>query len=251
LGLQTSVDRRTEVDKRQTTRSQSGFTLIELLAVMAIIAILAAIVAPSVSGTKNTSQEAQAAQDGIQVRNAATEYFSDQNVIEGLTTQATSTLLGVTVATNSEAYTGSNSSTSTIASQKTSSRWPELFITSSSTSTSVYRVEFPITATSTDIVKVYVVDKDDNTIGASTLFGKYTAVDTSKLVSDGYMEVAPDSAASTTTLSTETPHQFLWLFKKSKSPGSPTEDARDVTVFKLESTEKSGSTYTLKYKQIF
>jgi prepilin-type N-terminal cleavage/methylation domain-containing protein len=242
------------------SRSSRGFTLIELLAVMAIIAILAAIIAPSVSGTKDTSQEAQAAQDGIQVRNAATEYFSDRDLIEGLTTQSTSTLL-VGVATNSETYTGSNATTTSAATQKISSRWPEKFITSSSTSTnSIYYVEFPITGSANDLTIVYVVDDDDKTIAANTLFGKYTAVDTATLVSQGYLEVAPGTADDTTTQGSTAAHDFLWLLKKSTSPGSPTEDARDVAVFKLAETSTvtipngtlpSLTKYVLVYRRVF
>jgi type II secretory pathway pseudopilin PulG len=218
---------------------------------MAIIAILAAIVAPSVSGTKNTSQDAQAAQDGMQVRTAANEFFADQNVIEGLTSQATSTLL-VGVATNSETYTGTNATTTTASLQKVSTRWPEKLITSTSTSTdSIYYVEFPITGSANDIGTVYVVDIDNKTIGASTLFGSYTAVDTAKLLSTGYLGVKPDSADAKTTLGSTAVHNFLWLFKKSTSPGSPTQDGREVTVFKLETTEKVGTKYTIKYKQVF
>jgi len=239
----------------RSARMQRGFTLIELLAVMAIIAVLAAIVAPAVSGTKNTSTDAQAAQDGLQVRTSATSYFKDQTAIEGVTKVATSTL-GVAVALNSETYTGTNATTSTSTLQTISSRWPEKFITSSATSSnSIYYVEFNPSGTTTgvEIATVYVVDKDGKTIAADTLFGKYTAVDISALITGGYQETKPGTADSTITLGSTVVHQFIWLFRKSTSPGSVTVDNREVTIFKLETTEKNTTTnkYTIKYKQIF
>lgn len=235
----------------KSARMQRGFTLIELLAVMAIIAVLAAIVAPAVSGTKNTSTEAQAAQDGLQVRTAATSYFKDQTAVEGLTKVATSTLQ-VGVALSSGTYTGTNATSSTSTLQTISSRWPEKFITSSAgSSTSVYYVEFELVSTTSTVAIVYVVDKDNNTIAADTLFGRYTAVDIATLISGGYTETRPGSADSTLGLGATTVHQYLWLFKKSTSPGSPTVDNREVTIFKLETTELNAGKYTIKYKQIF
>lgn len=240
---------------RQAKGSQSGFTLIELLAVMAIIAILAAIVAPAVSGTKQAGVEAQAAQDALQVRTAADDFFSDQNAVEILTSEAVSSLavaLGTT-GVNGTTFTGvTDSSTTTIsATQKTSSRWPEKFITASATSSAVYYVEFA-TSTSADLEEAWVLDFDDKIIGGVELLNKYTAIDISKLRSPKeYLSEDPDSANLTITLGTTNVHQLIWLFKKTKSPDSPTDDGREVRVFKLREAVKGASKHTLIYERVF
>lgn len=252
-------ERRTEVNRmKQTLRSQGGFTLIELLAVMAIIAVLVAIVAPAVSGTKNSSTEAQAIQDAMQVRAAAIDFFQDQNSTEVLTSELASAItpLGVKVGEdNSATYSGSNTATTTVtANQQKSSRWPEKFIVSASTSTdSIYYLEFDTGGAT--IETVYIVDSDNKIIDLNDLLVDYTAIDVDTLVlsSNKYLEEEPTSGDTVTDLAgtSSDPHTFLWLFKKTKSSGSSTFDNREVKVFKLESATKVGAFYTLKYVEIF
>lgn len=226
---------------------------------MAIIAVLVAIVAPAVSGTKNSSTEAQAIQDALQVRAAATDFFQDQNSTEVLTSELASAItpLGVKVGENNSAtYTGSNTATTTVtANQQKSSRWPEKFIVSASTSTdSVYYLEFD-TGGATPIDTVYIVDSDNKIIDLNDLLDAYTAIDVDTLVlsSNKYLEEEPASGDTVTDLAgtSSDPHMFLWLFKKTKSSGSSTFDNREVKVFKLESATKVSSVYTLKYVEIF
>ena len=248
----------------RAVNSQKGFTLIELLAVMAIIAILAAIVAPAVSGTKDTGANAQAGQDALQVRTAANQYFTNQETVEVVTTNDITTL-DVTLAqaaANGTAFNPSSlpSTTSTIvATQKTSSRWPEQFITSSATSTdSVYYAEIPV-ANGGNIGAVYFVDKvvtdpdDDGTvIGGVALLEGYSAIGVDTLVTGNYLESEPQSADATRVLdSSTTVHTLVWLFKKTSTPGTTDQQGRDVRVFKLTTATKNGNVFDLTYERIF
>lgn len=248
---------------KQAVTSQRGFTLIELLAVMAIIAILAAIVAPAVSGTKDAGADAQAVQDAMQVRTGSNEYFTDQDTVEVVSADTAITSLQVKLATtNGQAFDGSNTATTTASvTQKTSSRWPEKFITSSSTSTALYYTELPVSG-STTIGTVYFVDKvvtdpdDDGTvISANELLGNYTAIDVDTLVSKDYLEAAPQSADAKRELDNGTTtvevHALIWLFKKVNTPGSDDAAGRDIRVFKLTTATKSGSNFILTYERIF
>lgn len=230
---------------------------------MAIIAVLVAIVAPAVSGTKNSSTEAQAIQDAMQVRAAATDFFQDQNSSEVLTSELKGDISPLEVKVGEDSatstYTGTNAATTTVTvDQQISSRWPEKFIVSNSTSTdSVYYLEFDnggAGGTST-IDKVYIVDSDNKIIDLNDLLDDYTAIDVDTLIDSDqqYLEEEPASGDTVTDLSgtSSDPHTFLWLFRKTKSSGSSTFDNREVKVFKLESATKVGSVYTLKYVEIF
>lgn len=250
----------------QRLRRQRGFTLIELLAVMAIIAILAAIVAPAVSGTKDTSTDSQAAQDALQVRAGANQYFSDQEAVEGIETNTISSLSikVATIASDGDDFDGTNEVSGTItATQKTSSRWPEVFITSSATSSdSVYYVELPASGTST-IDTVYFVDIDDTVIGGKTLLEKYTAIDFDALLDGNYIEAKPKGVDGTRDLvignTTKKVHTLIWLFRKTSQPGTSDQTGRDVRVFKLAVAEKvandqptlPASEFILTYERIF
>lgn len=223
-------------------RSARGFTLIELLAVMAIIAILAAIVAPAVSGTKDSGVEAQVSQDALQVRNAANQYFSDQDAVEVVTKDPVTTLAVKVPATSAEGETLSDGTATTAnvnATQETSSRWPELFITSSATSTdSIYYAEFPVTSNG-NINTVYVVDFGDKVISGKTLLEDYAAVNFSTLVSKDYLEAQPQGVDSIRQLdSSTTVHSLLWLLIKVNSPGSDDAAGREVRVFRLAQVKK-------------
>ena len=251
--------------KLMRLRSQRGFTLIELLAVMAIIAILAAIVAPAVSGTKDNGVEAQAGQDAMQVRTAANDYFSDQNAVEVLSSEAI-TSVGVALPTSTEdgttfVDTETDSSTTTIsATQKTSSRWPEKFITASATSTAIYYTEFALSS-SNDLNEAWVLDFDDEIIGGADLFTNYTAIDIDEMRSPKeYLTEEPKSADLTVTLGSTNVHTVIWLFKKTTSPDSPTDDGREVLVFKLAEAKKVSvpngtlpalTKYDLTYRRVF
>lgn len=247
-------------------RAQRGFTLIELLAVMAIIAVLAAIIAPAVSGTKDTSAQSQASQDALQVRSGANQYFSDQETVEGVESKDVSSLSVklATAASDGDDFTGDNAvSTSISATQKISSRWPELFITSSATSSdSAYYAEFPVSGT-TVIDTVYLLDFDDVVIGGQALLEKYTAVDFDALLDGNYLEAKPKGVDATRDLvigdTTQSVHTLLWLFRKTNTPGSTDQTGRDVRVFKLAEAEKVGNDvptnpameFALTYERIF
>lgn len=250
----------------QRLRRQRGFTLIELLAVMAIIAILAAIVAPAVSGTKDTSTDSQSAQDALQVRAGANQYFSDQEAVEGVETNTISALSikVATTAADGDAFTGSNEVSGTIAAtEKTSSRWPEVFVTSSATSSdSVYYVELPVSGSSV-IDTVYFVDSDDTVVGGQTLLEKYTAIDFDALLDGNYIEAKPKGVDATRDLvignTTQAVHTLVWLFRKTSTPGTTDQTGRDVRIFKLTEAEKvandqptiPASEFKLTYERIF
>ena len=243
---------------------QGGFTLIELLAVMSIVATLAGIVSTSVSGSNEASQTAAAQQDASTTTSAAGSYFADQEGAEvSISRPVTLTALfddevaGDLIATQ----------------QKTSTRWPETFIseelaTVGATPTTPYINEFPTSKAAANgrVVNVSIRGKNNaddspgDSISRSDLLTGYTALDFDRLVGDGteanaggYSEKAPSSATQTTEALGLDFHNFLWLFKKSTSAGGSGEnDSRVITVFKLERVETTSTgTVDLAYVQIY
>lgn len=232
-----------------------GFSLLELLAVMAIVAVLAAVVAPVVSGSRGASSDAQASQDLGQVRAAASGFFKDQGTFDAIKVFSTNSTSSVSLAAASLAFDGSGATTTIVSDQRITSRWPELFISTTATSTnSAYHVEIPIFPSSNpDIDRVWVVDDFGNTIAAATFWGRYTAVDFSALIAGNYMETRPQSAGLLRPVGSGTQvHRFLWLFRKSKNVGSTSFDNREVVVFQLEEASKNPASnkYTLTYRQV-
>ena len=243
---------------------QGGFTLIELLAVMAIVSTLAGIVSTSVSGSNEASQSAAAQQDASTTTSAAGSYFADQ---EGAEVSVSSTV------TVTALFDGEVSSDVVSIEQKTSTRWPETFITEElasvgATSTTPYASEFPTSNAATNGIVVNVsirgTEKADGTPGdpilREVLLSGYTAVDFDRLVGDGtdpseggYSEKAPSSATQITEALGVDFHNFLWLFKKTTSSGGGGEnDSRVISVFKLERVDSSTSdTVDLTYVQIY
>ena len=227
--------------KERMSLGQKGFTLIELLAVMAIIGILASIVVPAVSGTGETGRDAQTKQDAGSADTAELDFYQAATGGETLTQDAAV----LTTKVNGTA----SSATST---QIISSRWAEKFITTAgSTSTAVYHVEFP--TGDSEVVDVVITDSDAAAIAESTLLEDFTAVDFDTLVTDGFMKKAPVSSSS---LSNDTYHNFLWLLEKETSASSSTSnDTRELLVFKLISVtvvDAGGmDEITLTYVQIF
>lgn len=92
-----------------------GFTLIELLAVMAIVAVLAGIVSVAVTGSGQTSRDAQVQEDANSTGSALTDFFDNQPITELFDT------LEVTVTLKSSTFTD--------VTEKTSNKFPEIFIT--------------------------------------------------------------------------------------------------------------------------
>lgn len=238
-----------------TRDGNRGFTLIELLAVIAIVAVLAAVVAPVVSGSKGASSDSQASQDIAQVRTAANEYFKDQSTVDAIGTFSTTATSSVALAAASLTFDGSGATTTVVSPQRISSRWPELFISTTSTSTnSVYHVEFPIFPSSNpDIDTVWMVDDLGRSIAAATFWGRHTAVDFSALVAGNYLDVKPQSADLLRSIGSGTQvHRFLWLFRTTKNAGSTSFDSREVVAFQLEEASKNpvSNKLTLTYRQV-
>ena len=249
---------------KRILRGEGGFTLIELLAVMAIVSTLAAIVSTSVSGTNETSKGAAAQQDASTTVSAAGAYFADQEAAE---------VLVPNIVTVTGLFDGEVAGDAVAITQKTSTRWPETYITEELTAegdtpTTPYINEFPTINAATDgiVVNVSIREKNnpDDTAGdfisRSDLLTGYTAIDFSRLVGDeteenlgGYSEKAPDSATSTTQALDVEFHNFLWLFRKTTSAGGSGEnDSRVITIFKLERVDTtSDTTVDLTFVQIY
>jgi type IV pilus assembly protein PilA len=60
-------------------KEQKGFTLIELLAVIVILGIIAAIAIPAISNVINKSEKKAAAQEGLQIINAAKMFMANES----------------------------------------------------------------------------------------------------------------------------------------------------------------------------
>jgi prepilin-type N-terminal cleavage/methylation domain-containing protein len=234
-------------------RSQRGFTLIELVAVMAILAVLVAIVAPAGINSERASITSQAQSDALQVRNAASEFFTRQNESE-VRTPHTVTLT-----------TKVNAATVVASAQLVSSRWPEIYVTQGSgvptlsgrTANSLYSAIFE-TATGPRVVNVVLKDKNGAAISGSDLLTKFTAIDAPKLVAQGLLSKLPDGVdkTSATGIGTLKAPNLLWLFKR-QSSSLGTDDDRAVTVFTLVKVEQieptaggGATTVNLTYEQI-
>ena len=230
----------TETRLTKLVKGCKGFTLIELLAVMAIIGILAAIVVPAVSGTSGTSKDAQTQTDAGSTDSAAINFFQNQTQGETLSSETVSTTSKI------------NGSAATIVEQVISSRWPERFITNlgGSTTTASYINEFTTTGSppfAKALNDVTILGRSDAVISASDLLSKYTAVDLDLLERLGYLQQVPSSSSS---LSQNRFHDFLWLFKKQATAGSTGTDSRKLSIFKLSAVTIGDTTIDLKYEQI-
>ena len=214
----------------RTVREQSGLTLIELLAVIAIIGILAGIIIPSVSQFGGESESAQAQQDVGSLSTAVTDYNNDKS---GETFTA---LQDISLTTKVNGNSVSNVTSTT------SSLWPEVFITG--TSTAAYTVVFATSGS--DPFNVTITDTDDVEISGSDLLEGFNAVDFTTLVNDGYLQEEP---ASVSAASAGGFNQFLWLLEKKSTTGQ-TDDSRAIALFELTSEVESSGVITLAYAQV-
>jgi len=243
---------------KKITKGQKGLTLIELLAVMAILGILVAIVAPAVTGTRGASVDAQVLQDATQVRQAATDYFADQNESEVRTPHS----VDLTTAIGSVQVTA--------AEQVISSRWPEKFITTADATNfhAVYANEIPTSVSSTDgiVVDVILFTEDSVSLAGGDFLADFTAIDIDGLVSTNILGKAPaghglESTAATISATDHDIYNFLWLFEKTSSStaAEAADDNREVAVFKLVKIDRVEAAYgygaaitvELTYKRIF
>ena len=248
--------------KSRIARRQRGVTLIELLAVMAILSVLVAIVAPAVTGTKEAGVDAQVLQDAIQVRTSATDHFRSQNKADVRTPHTIDTTAKLTSVAG-ELADEATTAVVTDAEQVIGTRWPELFITTAASSTfpARYAEVFTTSASVTDGVvdRVILLGKDGKTILGKDVLENFTAIDTSLLVTEGFLlsEPAGTQRKSKGVTGSLFPN-FLWLFRKTTSAASSANnDSREVVVFKLikiDRVEISGVAATqvdLTYRQVF
>ncbi len=169
-------------------RTERGFTLIELVAVMAILAILVSIVAPAVTDTAQTSvqAQAQAQADSLQARNAAYQFYQREEKAEFLTPHTAE----LTATINDEDIT---------ATQKISSRWPELFIAIESDSgffsEAGYPAVFPTEDSPADdlVVAITLLNRlnEDVDGGGVGFLENHTALDLDLLVTQGLLTDLP------------------------------------------------------------
>ena len=171
-------------------RTERGFTLIELVAVMATLAILVSIVAPAVTDTAQTSVQAQAQADSLQVRNAAYQFYQREEKAEFLTPHTA--VLTATI--NDEEVE---------ATQKISSRWPELFIAveidSTFFSVAGYPAVFPTAGSPSDdvVVAITLLNRLNEPVegGGVAFLEGHTAVDLDLLVDEGLLTDLPKGLA--------------------------------------------------------
>lgn len=249
--------------RRANGRAQAGFSLLELVAVMAILAILVAIVMPSATNMQQASVRSQVQGDSQQVRNAAADFFKDQQESEVRTPHS------VTVTAADDGVAGSLSSTQ----QVVSSKWPEVFITEDTATVpdltgtrsqnARYSDVFPTSTSDTHGVVVKVAMETENgrlsVDGDGGLLDDYTAIDLETLIDEGYLADRPeaedrkgDAGVLLDREDLEVPN-FLWLFKKEGSSGGQ-NDMRQVAVFQLANLELAGGGQAtgvhLAYEQI-
>ncbi|MFH1140325.1 MAG: type II secretion system protein [Chloroflexota bacterium] len=217
-------------------RGQRGFTLIELVAVMAILAILVAIVAPAAINSERASITAQAQADSQSVRNAATDYFTQNSKSEVRIPHSVTTITQVdgVVASNKQ--------------QEVSTRWPEMYITeitasvpnlvtlAGRTENAKHEAIFQTTTDSTLNVHNVILKKTSSAnVSANDLMTKYTAIDLDKLDALNLLKQMPEGVGQTsaTGISGLNAPNFLWLFKKADSSLGNANDDRVVVVFTL------------------
>ncbi|MBI2829774.1 MAG: prepilin-type N-terminal cleavage/methylation domain-containing protein [Chloroflexi bacterium] len=223
--------------KSTIKKGQKGLTLVELMVVMSILAVLAAIVFPAVSGTQEVSKGSQVKQDASTVANAVSDSFKDQVGAE-IVTPKTVTIL-----------------TTTGIVEKTSTRWPELYISGTG---EIYAAEFP-TAAGTGKASALVITDKNNTklvdtaastaITAEAFVEARQAIDMQSLADDKYMPSVPKSF----TDKSGTYHNFLWLVKRTSSAGG-SDDSRQVEVYRLVRVESTGTASdgdALTYEQVY
>ena len=202
---------------------QRGFTILESVAVLAIIAVLAGIVTTSVAGVSGASQDSQALRASTDIGNAAADYFFDRDGVATIIPLELPVLnLSLTVV------------------QEISSRWPEDFVTS------IYQNVFPPDPTTT-VTEITFLDEDGETLATAAkatdfavndILAGFTAVDFSALVAQEYIKSEPVSVGQKSGPFSD----YLWLFEKANSAGSPVENAsRNVALFKLVVVQKESA----------
>ncbi|MBI4219815.1 MAG: Ig-like domain-containing protein, partial [Chloroflexi bacterium] len=218
--------------------------------------MLAAIIAPAVSGSKEAGIDAQVVQDAMQVRRAASAFFSDQSASETRKFHTVTTTTKLPTAGGLAAEDGDPKRVVT-AKQGISSRWPEKFVTSGTTSFDSLAKYSDVVQTSADPVAdtVILLDGDNKTISGRTFLEQMSALDIDTLVTKDFLSEAPKGFDRT---SNGFPN-FLWLLDKSTSNPANPDDSREVAVFKLLKVDKiegqktAGGTQKVKltYRQIF
>lgn len=253
----------------RTFRIQNGFTLLELMAVMAIIAILAAVIAPLIAGTKETSVDSTTLEDAHRVRDAAANFFDQQSEVEVRTSHAV-TLTASTTASVGKLVadlTATDFVAAATSSQQRSSRWPEKFITTASTSTfpAVYEMVFTTSGSGNangKVRRVILLDKEGESVNGQAFLNGHTAIDIDALKTLNLLRQSPSSVEQDTVALSGTlaVPGFLWLFEKTTAAGgaSAAGGSREVVVYKLLAAEHieptPGATPTqvdLTYQRIF
>ena len=220
----------------RVARGQRGVTLVELLAVIAIIAVLIGVIAPATTSGKDGAVDAQVLQDAARVRDAASDFYTDQNEAETRSPHTVDMFTKLPTNTG-DPEASSTATTFSNLTQEISDRWPEKFITQDESAglfVGKYDDVFQTVTTAGRVVEVVILDKSDKTIGGDDLMTGYTAVDLDTLVAGNLLLAAP----SGTKLESDGIPNFLWLFKKRNSTAGVVDDDRSIAVFKLTKIEE-------------